>query len=317
MSDIQNRLEVWVQEGLVTKDQATAIAEFESRSTVTSVELSPWAEVAVYVGLIFGLASGTALFLRGFHGPTPRLIAQALVALVGLFFGSRIIEMQGHSRVRIGSVILAFGTVGAFGLTVDLLRQVLTLSIDSSLLIATALALVVSLWQWRNRDRFAQFLTTVAAAAGFVAAVLNTISLQPSAEVIASLFYVPAVALIAFRNRLRPSLFVFATGTTIASIAAQGFSSHHQWIGCVVGLVTSCAVFALARHERHTSVLVIAGGFAFFDLVVLYGSYIHGGGALAVVFTASVALFAVIYRRVLAPARDVKRDSASEVGSQS
>lgn len=316
MSDIENRIDTWVHEGLVTPEQATAIRAFEDRETPPSVELSPWAEVAVYVGLIFGLASGAALFLRGFHGPTPRLIAQGVVALVGLFFGTRIISMEGHSRVRIGSVILAFGTAGTFGFAVDLLQHQLKVSLDASLLVASALTLILSLWQWGNRDRFAQFLTTVVAAAGLVASIINEISLHPSPEVVASLFYVPAMLLVIFRNRLRPNLMVFTTGTAIASIAAQGYSSSHQWIGCAIGLATAGVIFALARHERHTSVVVIAGGFAFFALVRLYLSYIHGGGALAVVFVASVALFAVIYRRVLAPSHNEEMEPASDVASQ-
>jgi hypothetical protein len=317
MSDIENRIDTWVHEGLVTPEQANAIRAFEDQETPSSVKLSPWAEVAVYVGLIFGLASGAALFLRGFHGPTPRLIAQGVVALVGLFFGTRIISMEGRSRVRIGSVILAFGTAGTFGFAVDLLQHQLKVSLDSSLLVSSALVLILSLWQWGNRDRFAQFLTTLASAAGLVASTINVLSWHPAPEVVASLFYVPAMLLVVFRNRLRPTLMVLTAGTAIASIAAQGYSANHQWVGCAIGLATAGFIFALARHERHTSVVVIAGGFAFFALVRLYLSYIHGGGALAVVFVASVALFAVIYRRVLAPSHNEEIEPASDVASQS
>jgi len=317
MSDVESRIETWVREGLVTPEQASAIRAFEESTTPSSTELSPWAEVAVYVGLIFGLASGAALFLRGFHGPTPRLIAQGVVALVGLFFGSRIIAMEGQSRIRIGSVILAFGTIGTFGFAVDLLQHQLKVSLDSALMVSSALVLILSLWQWRNRDRFAQFLTTIASAAGLVASMINELSLHPAPEVVATLFYVPAMLLVVFRNRLRPNLVVLTAGTAIASIAAQGYSSSHQWIGSVVGLATAGLIFGLARHERHTSVVVIAGGFAFFALVRLYVTYIRGGGALAVVFVASVALFAVIYRRVLAPSHNEENEATSDVASQS
>lgn len=317
MGDVSSRIAAWVSEGLVTSEQGEAIRLFEERTNPASDELSPWAEVAVYVGLIFGLASGAALFVRGFHGPTPRLIAQGAVALVGLFFGSRIIALAGHSRVRIGSVILAFGTIGSFGFAVDLLQHQFKVSVDASLLVASAVALIVSLWQWQNRERFAQFLTTVAATAALVASVLNELSVHPAPEVVATLFYVPAMLLVVFRNRLRPNLIVLTTGTAISSIAALGYSSSHQWIGCVVSLATAALILAVARYERHTSVVVIAGGFAFFALVRLYVSYIHGGGALAAVFLASVALFAVIYRRVLSPSRKVDSETPGDVASQS
>lgn len=317
MGDVRDHIEAWVNAGLVSTEQGAAIRAFEERSEPDSNDLSPWAEVAVYLGLIFGLASGAALFLRGFHGPTPRLIAQGAVALVGLFFGSRIVTMPGHSRVRIGSVILAFGTFGAFGFAVDLMQHQLKISTDASLLVASALALIVSLWQWQNRERFAQFLTTVAATAALVASVINELSLHPAPEVIATLFYVPAILLVIFRKQLRPNLVVLITGTGIASIAALGYSSSHQWIGCVVSLITAGLILVVARHERHTSVVVIAGGFAFFALVRLYAAYIRGGGALAAVFVTSVALFAVIYRRVLAPTRNEAAEAPSEVASQS
>lgn len=317
LRELSRAVERWVNQGIIAADQGAAIIDFERRDSSSPQEMSPWAEVGVYVGLVFGLASGTALFLRGFPGDLPRLVAQGLVAVVGLIVGLRIAAKDGASLRRIGSVILGAGTVAFFGWAVTLQRRYLHWNIDPSILWASLVTFAFSLWAWGNRDRFAQFLTTIASAAACIAAVINVAKWSLPGEAVAAMFYAPAVGLIAARQRLRPRLFVFATASVVASLAALGFSSTHQWLGSLVGLLTAVGIFALGRHDRDTVILVIAGGFAFIDLVVFYATYVKGGPALLGVFVLSIGLFAAIYKQVLRPPHGEPSGRDDEVGSHS
>jgi hypothetical protein len=164
--------------GILTPDQATALADLEARATPPAPRRGAvLAEVLGYVGAT--LAVGAALFLGAELwaelGPWPRVLLLAAVAAACLVAGAALGGRDGASG-RLGAFLWAAAVVGVAataGVGVD---GLLDAEPGTSALVAAVAALVVAAVLWWWRPAVLQHVAAFAAAVATLFAVLDRLA---------------------------------------------------------------------------------------------------------------------------------------------
>jgi hypothetical protein len=165
----------WVEEGVVSEDQAAAILRLETAAAAAppsgEPELPLLAELSAYLGSVLALAGGMAVVGRSWDalGPAGRLGIGVLVAAVGFVAAWAVLRLHGAGAQRLGGFLRLIGAGG-----VALVAGVLAVELGSDSPDVTAIAVgsavaAVGLGLWRNLDRPLQLVTLVAGLVTFTA----------------------------------------------------------------------------------------------------------------------------------------------------
>lgn len=250
---LREHLAGWVKSGLVTPEEARAIAGYEGlaqgagpqREEPPTRRLSLPAEAVSYLGVALMTASGalvTARFWRDLH--LGGRLAIAVLMIIAGFGGALIVGRIGDQGARrLASFLQLFGTGG-----VALAAGVVAVAAGSHDAGVTALAvgpavLIVSSALWRNHDRVLAFLSALTGLA------VSAVGLHSSAgwtltttESSLTIWAVAAVVGVAGGwGRLHPVLPALLVAEVASLVAALFIVDPHNAFGLVLGLVTALA----------------------------------------------------------------------------
>ena len=320
---LDQELPRWVHAGIISAEQAGAIARFEASGPsgvsetarpgpgrvveVLEAERPPppgrplglVGEALAYLGIVLVAVSGTFVVVRFWDDlhVGGRLGVGLLVALVGLTSGSVARRGADPGARRLGSFLALCGT-GGVALVAGVAAVALGGGRGATALAAGAAALAVSLVLWQNRDEPLSFLSALGGAVSALVGLQDLVHLNPTPTETAGAVWVVALALAALglRGIVHPAPAAMVVGTVGALGGALAIADRHQGAGLALGLLTAGgAVLAgvVGRHNELTGTGVV--GFLVF-LARTLGVYIQGtASALAVLFL-GVVLVALALR---------------------
>lgn len=300
-SELRGHLDHWVETGIVTPDQARAIADYEGIAPAAGVpeggpqaaRLGLVAEAVSYLGIALMTASGAlvvARFWKDLHigGRLALGVAMTVAGLAAAAVVGRIGDPGSH---RLSSFLQLFATGG-----VALTAGVSAVALGSHTAGVTAVAvgpavLCVSAALWRNRERVLPFLSSV--AGGVVGVVgLYTVadwSLTTTEKAFAVWAAAVALGVLAASTRLRPTLAGLLVAEVGALVAALFVVNPHHALGLTTGLVTALAALFVGMGFRHNSVEAVAviGSLVFLGYTLAL--YVKGpAGAVAILVLGAV-----------------------------
>lgn len=295
MADIRERLGEWASAGLITEEQARAIAAHEASLARTEVPagqaLPPpvapppaapppgdpgrlrttGAEAVGYVGA--ALALGAIILLLGqlwdtlLLGGRLAIIAVLTLALVGA--GLALVRSTSPALQRLASVLLTSGVVGVTWLAGTVAYDVLDLRGEHVALViglvATAASLPLYLWRPRALPQLAlaaSLLTTVISAL-----TLTDLPVEPLWFGIAILGLGAAWLLVALGGWLMPRVLAEIVGSGLMLLGAQVASfDSPRLVGLILGALIAGGLVGLAVARGGLHYLVL-GALALFVLV--------------------------------------------------
>ena len=290
-ADLTKHLERWVDEELISRAEAEAIARFEQRGEAEPHRVSLVTEAIGYVGAALLLAAGASLVAR-FWEDTDELaqitvlaIATATLVLLGWAFRASAEPAVG----RLAGVLW----VGAVG-TAATLAGVIAADVANADgrvpgvaagFTATVVAIPLYLMRRMALQHIALFLSvTLAVASVFLVE-------ESSVTGWAVWVFAAAWTVAGGSRRLPPERTAYALGSLAMLISAQNVAVVTA-AGLWLGLGTAVALLAMSvlRHERVLLGFGVAGLFMF--LVRTMQEYLGGGAGMAIGL--AVAGFAVI-----------------------
>lgn len=165
-----DRLEKWVEAGLVTQDQATAIQQFEEEAPGQREGLSPGMEVVAYVGAAVTLVALILIVSQYFDeiGEWGQVALGAVVTIALLAAGEKFADSPNPSSTR-ASLLARFLAVAAVALTAGLVVNATGWAEDhgdETMLIVSVASLALAAWLWARSRTAVQMiafgLTTLA-----------------------------------------------------------------------------------------------------------------------------------------------------------
>lgn len=290
-TDLVKRLERWVDEELISRSEAEAIATFEQRREAKPHRISLVTEAIGYVGAALLLAAGATLVSR-FWDEMDELahvaaLAVATLVLLGLGWAFRTSAEPAVGRLAgvlwVGAVGTAAGLAAV--IAVDVANAEDRIPRLAAGLAATAVAIPLYLLRRKALQHIALFLgATLTVGSAFL------IEESPAAGYAVWAFAAIWVV-VAWFGLIPPERAGFALGSLAMLMAAQavaGVSHAGLWLG----LAASAALLAasVVRHERILLGFGVVGLFGF--TMATIQTYL-GGGAGTVAGLA-VAGFVVI-----------------------
>jgi hypothetical protein len=290
----------WVDAGLITADQAQAIASFEHTRQPAKPEpvVAPAVEALAYVGGVL-LAVGAGMLVArvwedlGTPGHLTVLGAAATITgVVGLLVG----EAEPVAwRLRGFLWALSSGGIAAVaGLTafegLDASGQPVALAI-------AGIGGLSSLAYWQLRDRPLQHLLTFVGLAVSVGATITWVGGEgTSATIGVALWALGALwAWHAWSDRLPPALVGFPLGVMLTLIASAVVGGQVEWLAPLLGLATACGWVAIGTIRGEPMALApgVAGVFVYLPWTI---GYFFGAslGAPAIVMLSGAALLGVV-----------------------
>jgi hypothetical protein len=178
-----DKLESWVQAGLVTQEQASAITEFEEGQS--SGRLSRGMEVVAYLGAAITLGALVIIMgeLYDELSDWTRVGLGAVITTALLFAGQRL--SSGASRPsRRASTLASFLAVPGLAMTTALVLEAMDFfdaNRDVSVLIVALAALALAYWLWHIiRSALQMVAFAFSAFATIMASIEATLTLPPS-----------------------------------------------------------------------------------------------------------------------------------------
>jgi hypothetical protein len=177
-----DRLESWVQAGLVTREQASAITEFEEGQS--SGGLSRGMEVVAYLGAAITLVA-LVIITRELYEEMSDWIRVGLGAVITaalLFAGQRLSSGAGWPSRR-ASTLASFLAVPGLAMTVFLVLEAVDYfdpNQEVSFLIVALAALALAYWLWHvSRSALQMVAFALSAFATIMASIEATLTLPP------------------------------------------------------------------------------------------------------------------------------------------
>ncbi len=296
-----------MEAGLITPEQAAALARFEARRSAEGLPQNPaaapsaglplLAEALAYLGIVLVTASGTLVvvrFWRDLH-LGGQLGVAAVVAALGLASGAVLGRTADAGARRLGSFLSLCGTAG-----VAIGAGVVATDLGDHDAGATALGiglavLLISLLLWRNRDRLLSFLSSLAGAAAALAGLQDVLGLHPTPAEVGWAVWGTGVVLAGLGgwHVLRPPLASLLVGVLGALGGALAVADRYDALGAALGLTTAVVALTggLAGREPLLAAVGVAGFLVF--LARTLAIYVHGTASALVVLCVGVAL--VVY----------------------
>lgn len=304
-SDLAKHLERWVDEDLISRSEAEAIARFEQRGEVRPHRISLVTEAIGYVGAALLLAAGATLTSRFWDDmdELARITVLAIATLVLLALGWVFSSSPEPAVGRLGGVLWVGAVGSAAGLAAVIAVDVGNAEDRIPQLVAglAATAAAVPLYVLRRKalQHIALFLgATLAVGSAFL------VEESPTAGYAVWVFAAIWIVVTWF-GLLPPERAGFALGSLAVLISAQTVAVVSE-AGLWLGLAASAALLAasVVRHERILLGFGVVGLFGF--TMGTIQTYL-GGGAGTVAGLA-VAGFVVIVIALLLSRRTARRE---------
>jgi hypothetical protein len=289
-----------VDAGIVSSAQGEEILALESTSSTKPdpgrPALSPWVEVASYVGIIV-VGFAAVLFLGDSWtrlGVAGQASAASLFTLAGLFGGVVVAQWGDAGARRLSGFLLLIATAGAAMVTAVIIGPTGARHHGVALLCVGVVVLALSALLWRNGERPLQFLSTLLGATLTLAALDSVARLRPTSSESALFVWFAAIAIgLMSLQMLRPA----RTGIVVAEvgsfIGAFALSFPNHLGGVFLGIVSAlCAVGIGFILERPLIMVIGAIGFFMFD-VRTFVLYLHSANTAMSAFIAGLALIFV------------------------
>jgi hypothetical protein len=290
----------WVDAGLITADQADAIATFEETRQPSRPEpvVAPAVEALAYLGGVLLSVGAGMLVARVWEdlGTAGHLAivgaAASVVGVVGLLVG----EAEPVAwRLRGFLWALSSGGIAAVaGLTAF---EVLDASGEPVALAAAGIGGLSSLAYWQLRDRPLQHLVSFVGLAVSVGVTISWVGGERTGAAIGvALWSLGAVwAWQAWCDRLRPALVGFPLGVLLTLVASAPVGDQVEWLAPLLGLATAggWVAFGTIRAEPMALAPGVAGVFVYLPWTI---GYFFGAslGAPAIVMLSGAALLGVV-----------------------
>ena len=179
-----DRLQKWVDAGLVTQDQATAIEQFEEGSQEPREGLSPGMEVVAYVGAAVTLVALILIVSQYFDeiGKWGQVALGAVVTAALLAAGEKFADSPNPSSTR-ASLLARFLAVAAVALTTGLVVRATGWAEghgDETTLIVSAASLALAAWLWARSRTAIQMIAFGLTSFAVTTASINVALTLPS-----------------------------------------------------------------------------------------------------------------------------------------
>ena len=279
---VEHHAHEWVDAGLISESQATAIGEYEHRAPPPTPQRLPiGAEIASYLGSVLAIMGGAVAVGERWSDITMlgRLGIGIAIAVVGFVAGTWLMRIGETGTARLGSYLWVLGT-GGVGMAVGVVVHEIDSEAGGWLAVLIGLpVLTIGLTLWRNLDRALQFLT---GAAGYAIVLGGLADLLDLRTWHAGLVLIATGVLFAFGaavRRLEPRLIVLATGVLGAYAGAVMLGDYNEHLGPAMALVTAASLIAFSLRERIVPLLALG----------VVASLIATQALLATTFTGALA----------------------------
>ena len=290
-TDLSEHLERWVDEELISRAEAQAIARFEQQGETEPHRISLVTEAIGYVGAALLFAAGASLVSR-FWDETDEVaritvLAIATAVLIGLGWAFRASAEPAVGRLAGVLWVAAVATTAGLAavIAVDVANTEGRVPGFTAGMTATAVAVPLYLMRRKALQHIALFLSaTLVVASAFLVE-------ESSVPAFAVWVFAAAWAVAGGIGLLPPDRAAYALGSFAMLMAAQSIADTTD-AGLWLGLATAGALLAasVVRHERVLLGFGVVGLFMF--LMRTIQEYLGGGPAMAAGL--AVAGFAVI-----------------------
>ncbi len=309
---LDDHMRQWVDAGLLSPDQAAAIAVFErGRGSMPERRLPVAVEVAAFVGSVLALMGGAAAV-----GPNwdripvgGRVLLGIAVTVVGLLVGRRLLSLGEPGGDRLGAFLHVVAIGGAAMITATVMAEIdperpawTTIAVG-----ATVCSMGLSLW--RNGDRPLQFLATVV---GLAAMVVGTAELTGAPAWLvgpAVMTMGASVAAAAASGLMRPRTSALVAGGFLAYTGAFVLGDVNEHLGPAVALAVAALAIAFALVDGLLPLLVAGVLGALVATQALLLTTLTGPIASAIVALSGIVIIVVAANRATRSARGRVRSS--------
>jgi len=280
-NDLVQHLEHWVDEGLISRDEAEAIARFERLGEAQPHRISLVTEAVGYVGAALLFAAGATLVSR-FWNDADELarvaaLAIATAVLLGLGWAFRASAEPAVGRLAGVLWVAAVGTTAGLAavIAVDVANTEGRVPGVTAGLAAAVVAIPLYAVRRKALQQIALFLSaTLAVASAF--------GIEESfVPGLAVWVFAAAWAVAGGMGRVPPDRAAYALGSFAMLMAAQSIADTTE-AGLWLGIATAGALLAasVVRHQRVLLGFGVVGLFVF--LMRTIQEYLGGGPAMAV-----------------------------------
>lgn len=293
---LKERLHAWRDAGIITRDQADQIEQFEIFGQSASPRrLSLATEVTAYVGSVLAIMGGITVVGSSWDSLSfsVRLAVGVAVVAVGFGTGTWLARIDEAGMQRLGRFLWAIGTGGVALSALAIMTEV---GPDDEALVGVVVGtavLVVSAVLWRNDDRPLQLLT---AAIGFsvTLAALSAVADSPmwvSSGVL--LVLGAALGVGAALGRIQPRMMTIAIGSVAAYVGGFMLSDISDRLGTAAALAVAVVVVAFGLRERLVPILVMGVIGALIATQGLLATTIEGAASALVVTAIGLVIVVV------------------------
>jgi hypothetical protein len=325
-ADLPEQLVAWVEQGIITSEQASMIAAFEAGQSVAAppAETSPTRRIPLvvealgYLGGVLVLGALVALLVPSWDilGRGTLAVIAGLVSLSLLVAGWVFAATAGAQSRRLGHFLLFLGVVVGgvfFGVVNDIIAY--EHGPVRGTLLVTGGALVLSLVTWLTHRTVLQLIAVTLSLAGVIASMCD-LWLGASRWLVAGLLYVVLGVLhilAAELDRLKPKAAAWDLGALaiIAGLQVVTFDDwrHHGWL-LFLSCVLSAGLLALGLwRNRGVGLAVGAVGLVVFIPETLYWVFRDSMGVSAALLVAGVLLVGMsVFLITIRPRMLARRD---------
>jgi hypothetical protein len=280
-ADLVEHLERWVDEELISRAEAEAIARFEQRDEVEPHRISLVTEAIGYVGAALLLAAGASLVSR-FWEDTDELVRIAVLAIATAVLFGLGWAFRASAEPAVGRLagVLWIGAVGtAAGLAAVITFDVANTEGRVPAFAAGMVAILVAIPLYVVRRKVLQH---IALFLGATLAVASAFGIEDSfVSGLAVWVFAASWAVAGGTKLLPPQRAAYALGSLAMLMGAQSVADITD-AGLWLGLATAAALLAasVVRHERVLLGFGVVGLFVF--LLRTIQEYLGEGAAMAI-----------------------------------
>ena len=294
-------LDRWVEAGLISGEQASAIAAFEQaqRAARPVPRVSPWVEALAYVGGVL-LAVGAAMLVSQFWddlGVAGRLGILSAAAVVTGVAGAVVGEADPVTW-RLRGFVWALSAAAIAAVAGLFVLDVVDASGEPVALSAAGVGALASGAYWWLRDRPLQHALAfvgLAASLGVAIAWVGGDATVGGLIGLALWLLGGAWVALAWYRRIPPRAVGFLLGAVLTLVASAIVSSQFEWLAPLLGLATAggWVVMGATRGVPQALVPGVAGVFTFLPWAL---GYFFGDalGAPAIAMLSGVLLLGVV-----------------------